>query len=576
MSVMKISRNLFAVLLLCWTVPLLKAQPDAGTLLREQQSQKERKPPKPLPDPVEPTASLTPSVTAGPTIVVKEFRFRGYEGLASEQELQKVVKDSIGMSLGVAELQRVAERITAELRVKGHFLARAYLPKQDVTGGVVEIAVIQARSDGGVVFNRAVEVRLRPEKLQKMVDAVIKADQPLREDELERVLLLVNDLPGISARAVLEPGTLPGTTRITANVTEADMLSGAMWVDNSGNRYTGSWRGNGLVSVSDPFRIGDEANVMFSGSDGLLQGRIFYATPIGSRGLRADVSYSDMQYKIVEGAPLFDAKGSAQTVGTGASYPLIRRRTFRLTANAGYEFAALVDKAFSLTIRDKQVHTGTAGVTGDHSDNFAGGGFLTFSAAVSGGYLDLSKVSADEAADKSGPRSAGSFGRFTLAVSRTQHVTDQLTFTASYLGQYASQNLDSSQKFSLGGPNGVRAYPVGEATGDEGHLFNFECRQVVPVGLKKGSVHAIGFLDTGHITLNKTPWAGSVTSATGENSYWLSGVGLGLEVIKPDRYTIRATYAHKLGSNPGRSANGMDADGRDTAGRIWAMVQLTF
>ncbi len=573
---MKKSRTLFAILIGTVTTVFSVAQPNAGTLLREQESRMERKPPKPLPEREEPIVTEVAPTTTGPTVLVKEFRISGNEGMATQQELQRVVQNAVGTNLGVADLQRVADRVTAALRAKGHFLARAYLPKQDVTGGIVEIAIVQARSDGRVSFNRAVEVRIRPQTLQAMVDAAIKPDQPLRESELERALLLINDLPGISARAVLEPGSLPGTTRITANVTEGDLLTGSMWVDNYGNRFTGSWRGNGLVSINDPFRIGDEAQVMVSGSDGLVHGRISYAAPIGARGLRGDLSYSYMRYKLVEGAALLDAKGSAQTFGAGATYPLIRRRNFRLTGNAGYEYAALEDRAFGFTIRDKLVHRGTAGVTGDHSDQLGGGGFVNWSASISAGHLDLSNVPADETADRTGPRTAGSFTRLNWALSRTQQITRKLTFSASYLGQYAGGNLDSSEKFSLGGPNGVRAFPVGEATADQGHLFNFELRQAVSMGFKEAALHLIGFVDTGHVTLNKKQWLGSVTNATGKNSYWLSGAGVGVEFGKPDRYTLRAAYAHKLSNNPGRTSGGMDADGRDADGRVWAMVRLIF
>ena len=38
--------------------------------------------------------------------------------------------------------------------------------------------------------------------------------------------------------------------------------------------------------------------------------------------------------------------------------------------------------------------------------------------------------------------------------------------------QLSSKNLDSSEKFTLGGIGGVEAYPSGEASGDEGRKIS--------------------------------------------------------------------------------------------------------
>jgi hemolysin activation/secretion protein len=573
---MKIHASLLVALFAGAFASAQVAPPDAGQLLRDQAPPAERKPSQRLPENDVPIVTQAPAAPAGATVMVKGFRFRGQEGLATDAELDQLLRDAIGTSADVAGLQRLADRVTTMLRSKGYFLARAYLPKQDVTSGVIEIAVIQARSDGGISINRAPGVRIDQDRLQHMVDLVIKPGEPLRERDLERALLLLNDLPGVTARAVLAPGTQPGTTHITINASESKRFSGSVWADNHGNRYTGAWRGNGLLSVSDPFGFGDQFSVMASGAEGLAQGRIAYDAPIGRHGLRGDLSYTGMQYELGDGLSSLKAKGTAQTFHAGASYPLIRRRSFSLSANVGYEFKGLIDKAYGFTIRDKTLHSGTLAITGDHSDAFAGGGYTTGTLSFSGGNLDLSGNRVDALADKAGPRAAGTYSRFNLSASRLQQLPIGLMFLTSYSGQYAQKNLDSSEKFSLGGPYGVRAFPVGEASGDEGHLFNFELRKQLARGWKWGTLQMLGFVDAGHITLEKSPWTLTAPNKTGENSYWLSGTGLGLNLSQPGRYSLRLTYAYKLGDNPGRSFTGMDADGRNSDGRVWAMAQFSY
>ena len=581
---------------------LFAAQPDAGQLLREQQSQTERIPMQRLPGKeLSIITKQEPSAT-GTFIQVKSFRFKGYDGLATESELQAVVHGAVGKFLGVPELQQQVEKVTALLKEKGFFLARAYLPKQDVTEGTIEIAIIQARSDGEVSISRTAGVRVRDEQLKAVAAKAIKPGQGIRENDLERVLLLMNDIPGVTARAVLAPGVTPGTTRVTINVSESNLFTGATWVDNYGNRYTGAWRGNALLSVNDPIHIGDQFNFMLSAAKGLAQGRASYNAPIGSRGLRGNIAYSKMRYTLGEELAGLQGKGTADTINAGLNYPIVRTRLFNLNLNAGYEHKDLKDEAYGFNIRSKRISDATAGITGDYSDRILGGGYTTWTASITAGSLDLSGNSSDFNADQGrivydssgnyiqvpAPKTDGSYTRFNLSASRLQRLASQLTLYASYFGQLASKNLDSGEKFNLGGPYGVRAYPVGEGSGDEGNLFSAELREDLPWGGKWGNVQVFGFVDTGNVTLYKDKWAGAVHTATGDNEYWLSGTGLGVGVNKPGTYSVRLSYAHKLGENPGRTVDtknflgqvvtpgGKDADGHADAGRFWLMGQVMF
>ena len=69
-----------------------------------------------------------------------------------------------------------------------------------------------------------------------------------------------------------------------------------------------------------------------------------------------------------------------------------------------------------------------------------------------------------------GLKTGGTFRKWNNDFKRLQPRHRQLQRAARLRGQQATKNLASAEKMSLGGPNGVRAYPVGEATGDSGHL----------------------------------------------------------------------------------------------------------
>lgn len=547
------------------------AIPDAGQLLREQQTPVTEAKRLTLADT---ESAPTPATKAsGVTVAVKAFRFSGQEGLATEAELQELARASLARPVTIGELQSLADRISAHLRRKGFLLARAYLPKQDVTEGVVAVAIVQARVDGNATIKAAPSLRIFERTLSGMAADVVKPGQPLQERDLERVLLLMRDIPGVQARVLLEPGENAGTTRVSFDVSEGPRVSGSAWIDNNGNRHTGTWRGNAFVSVNDPLRIGDQLTLMLVGAEGLAQGRVGYSAPLGSRGLRGNVAFSTMGYKLVGDLASLDARGDANTFSAGLTAALIRRRNVSLSAGLGYEFRALGDDLFGFSIRDRRAHSVTLGLNGAILDRFAGGGFNSWSASAATGHLDLSRVRADENADRAGPSTAGTFTRLNLSFARQQTITDRVSFTGSYSGQFGLNNLDSSEKFSLGGPYGVRAYPIGEGAGDSGQLFTGELRRELLSG-KWGRLLASVFVDAGLITLNTNQWTNAVSSATGKNEYWLSGVGVGLNLTN-GRYSLRASYAEKLGNNPGRTIQGNDADGRNDSGRFWLTGQIS-
>jgi hemolysin activation/secretion protein len=551
------------------------AAPDAGQVLRDQPQ---------LPDAGRPAAPLAPTQAPATTarqaggipVEVRAFRFSGSEGIATEAELQSAVAAWTRRTLPGAELQDATAAVTTFLRQKGFLLARAYLPRQDVTAGTVEIAIVQAKVDGSVGIRRGAGSRISETRLQSVADAAVVTGQALQEQGLERALLLINDLPGVMGRVLLEQGGAPGTTHVSLDVSEASLLSGSLWADNFGSRYTGALRGNGLLFLNDPTGRGDQFSVLLSGAEDMAQGRATYSTPLGSSGLKGSVSGSMLDYSIGKEFAALDLKGDALTLNGWLTYPLVLRRDRGVTASLGYEFKALNDETAGTDTRDRRLGSGSLGLNGFFRDALGGGGYNAWSVSVTAGSVDLAHISSDKAQDQAGPQAAGGFTRLNLSLSRLQQLPAQLTFSAAYFGQLASCNLNSSEKLSLGGPYGVRAYPVGEASGDEGHQLNFELRRDLALGVRAGTLQLVGFFDTGFIRLNQHRWTGDVNSATRKNSYQLSGAGAGLNYSWGSHLSLRLSYAWQIGSNPGRSAEGNNADGRDASGCFWATGQYRF
>lgn len=553
---------------------MAQSPPDSGTILRQQRQPGVTLPDR-LPSDREKESLSPPATDSGVRVLVKGFRFTGGDGIATGAELQELVRDSVGLELGFSDLKIVASMVTNYLREKkGYLLARAYLPKQDITEGIIEIAIISGRIEGKVGINIKEPGRIKPSLLEGIAARAIPADSPARLEQIERAVLLINDLPGINSRASLEPGAKPGSTRVVINAAEGNIFRGALSGDNYGDRFTGALRTTGQLSTYDPFGFGDQLNLSFILAERLTQWRAFYALPLGSTCFNWNTSYTGLTYELGKDLKDLNAKGRADSMYTGISYPLVRSRNASIWAGAGFEYMTLEDEANRIETSDRELPLGEASVSGTFYDTFYGGGLTSAAISLTGGDADLSGNAANKTIDDAGPGTHGNFMRANYSLARLQRLTRHIALYGSARGQFASGNLDSSQKFILGGPTGIRAYPVGEAPGDEGHAVTLETRFDLPFMPSWATAQFIGFFDTGWIKLHRDTWPGSVTNAGNENDYLLSGCGAGINMGKPGLYNIRAFYAHKIGPNYGKSLSGKDADNLSDGGRFWLQLVI--
>jgi hemolysin activation/secretion protein len=221
-----------------------------------------------------------------------------------------------------------------------------------------------------------------------------------------------------------------------------------------------------------------------------------------------------------------------------------------------------VDSIPSETRRKSRVLTASA--FGDHRDNFWGGGVDSYFVGLSTGQLDI-QTPAALAQDAITAQTNGHFNKLSFSLMRLQNLGGPFSAYVGLSGQLASKNLDVSEKMELGGMNAVRAYPEGEAYGDEGYLLTIEGRMDLPPPPAPipGRVQLVAFVDTGHVTLNRKPWL------AGTNDRTLSAVGIGVNWGDPGNFLVRASYAHKLGSENAISAP-------DRSGRFWVQLVKYF
>lgn len=514
-----------------------------------------------------------------PLIHVKRFEVTGVTRL-SPDELKAILEPWEGKELSIADMQKPAEAIAGAIRAKGYPLAQAFLPPQRVDGGTLEIRVQEGVVDGSVgiggIVTSGADKRIRPEVVARVLAEGAPAGQPLDGEALERSLLVANELPGVKKiKANLAPGSQPGTTQVEAQVEEGRLVTGNVWADNYGNHYTGSGRLSVAANLNSPTGYGDLWTLTASKSSGMTSGRFGAIVPVGSRGGRIGASYSEVSMDFAGQVIPVNLDGKARVASVFASYPLHRSATSNVLLSGSYDAKSLQHNIEGSTDSDRQISLFTLGLLGDGLDRF--GGTYSWNLSLASGSADLSGNAANALRDNIGARTDGHFTKTNYAVSRLAPIGgagSPWSWYAALSGQLAGNNLDPAEKFQLGGPNGVRAYPVGEAFGDSGYLANLELRRSLG-STPLGELTLLGFFDLGGITQYHNTWSGWSTGNR-PNSYTLKGYGIGASLMKTDVASLKAVLAKKSGSNPNPTVNDTDSDGTDKSARIWIMGTVSF
>ena len=505
------------------------AAPDAGQTLRELQQLPETEPPRTEPE-LEISPELNPELNTTPPVdeankpsapaedirfMVKALRISGNSEIPTA-ELEALVADMTGAEHNLAELTVAAARITAHYRARGYVVARAYLPAQDIIDGVVSINIIEGHIATHRINNHS---RLSDQRVEDFLERIPVGDV-IKTGQIDRTLMLLSDTPGVGeTRASLQPGASVGSSDLLVELKPGAAYSGNVSLDNYGNRYIGTYRLGGTLNINSPFKYGDQFNISALASDrDLAYGRVAYQFPIGSDGLRLGTAYATTRYRLGEEFAGLLAHGKAASGSVFAAYPFIRSQQSNLSGNFIWEQKRLTDNVdFTGMITVKRTRLMNLGVSGNHRDTFAGGALNSFDLSLALGRLNIESPLA-LAQDNNTIRSNGAFTRLSYHAERLQRLSasNQLLFALS--GQQANKNLDSSEKFALGGANAVRAYPQGEGIGDQGYLFNLELRHNLT-----DAVQGTLFYDTGSITVNRNPF-----DPTAANSLSLSGAGAGI------------------------------------------------
>ena len=557
--------QVFLAVLVMLTMTVNAAEVDAGSL----QQQIDRSQVFKLPRPGMPSLSapVESKPRSGLKVMVSRFELRGNSVLADDK-LRPVLALYEGRELSFQEMEEVVLKVAEVFRQAG-WTIQAYLPEQNVTDGVVAIQVVPARL-GKIVVDGEVPAPATTGSLSSIIEKHQHRGDLLNSQIVDRALLIANDISGVYINGNLQEGELEGETDVVLKATQKSRIEGnAVW-DNTGSRGTGAHRlafNAGINNVATP---GDQVSANLIETKGSRYTRLGWTVPVGVKGWRVGANVSHLSYAVLQFQDSVAPTGTSTTKGVEANYPLVRSKSRNLYVSLAWDEKHFANYSTGILKSDYSTRLQTFSLYGNSMDDWGGGGANTASLNFVSGQLNLdNSPNASDIATTT--QTAGSFRKIRYALNRQQVLTSNWSFFGGISGQHAmaSKNLDSSEKFYLGGSAGVRAYPSSEAGGSHGVMTNLELRLQVNQRVVLGS-----FYDAGYVVLYPSK---NLQDITALNQYTLRGGGLSMAWEISEGVSWKVTMSRRIGQNPAASLEtGNDLDGSLVKTRIWSSLSVSF
>jgi hemolysin activation/secretion protein len=517
-------------------------------------------------EPATPPTLGTPAVQteqSGERVRISGIRVTGAK-LIPADELAAQLSPLVGGEHSLADLQRGALTLIAYYAQKG-YLARVLLPPQEIKDGVVEYRVVEGARAELEIDNKG--RRIEADRVRRFIDARLSAGEPFDLKAMGDAVNILNQQPGAQVSATLAPGKGEHDVDVFVEALDRPLFTYELGVNNHGSKGSGVAQGMAALTVANPTGRFDSLSLLINASEGAAFGRAEYGLAIGDRGLRLGVNASRLTYELVQ-ADLsgLDASGSAVSAGLTASYPLALRTVFGLGLTGSLSGQHFEDRAAGEEISDRTIGVASLGLAGYRIQTgglFAG--LQSFGADVIGGHVGPND--ADTLLGGGEWRTEGGFAKLAWNMGLTRTLATDWMFNGLARGQFASRNLDSSQQFSLGGPGGVRGYPVAEGTGDDGWIASATLSRRLGPNWRIG-----GFFDVGGTRVEHSPLPGD----PGPNDYTLSAAGASLDWRITPQAVLNATVAAPVGDNPGNQVEGANSDGSERGARLWLNLHAVF
>ncbi len=461
---------------LFWTLPVyaqnVPATADPSRFIESLEIQPETEPQeRVLEDADEPVSVLTPPEGAEQyKFQLRDIRLIGVTAYREDQ-LSSLYADMLGREVSVADIFTLANRITQKYRNHGFILARTSIPPQEIDGGTVRIEVIEGQIEN--VFLQGLDYS--PGFIAREIIEKIKKTVPFNARFLERQLLMLNRVTGISAVGILQPvqdpdTAMPGAVDLNLIASPRDNQY-SVSIDNYGSNYVGPWQAGIAARLPHTALFDGVTDLALYTAPQTREIAFFSATesiPLTTNGLLLKLSAKYSRSEPGGSLENLDLKSRYVSFAAQLEYPLHLNRESQLDIFGDFEVNNSKSDFLNTRFYDDRLRIVRAGVRGSHKNIY--GGALSGEARLSQG-LDILGVRESGSIDLSRAQGRSNFAKVDARLSYHKALSEHIGLKTNIAGQVGFHPLLSSEEFGYGGYALGRGYNNSEITGDSGFGF---------------------------------------------------------------------------------------------------------
>jgi hemolysin activation/secretion protein len=400
---------------------------------------------------------------SGPAFELSGIKLEGLTAF-SEAEISSVYQSKVGSKIALGELNQIADDITAYYRNRGYILTRAVVPPQRAAGGVFAIRIVEGFVNSVQLVG---DVGKGNDDLLRAYADKIKNAKPLNADTLERYLLLMEDLPGVEARAVLQPAKdIIGASDVIVTISRRSFEASA-GIDNRGSRYLGPLQANVSGFFNNLMGLDDLTQVRLSNSivnrSELFFGEVRHTQQVGHEG--TSVVFAANKVNTQPGSVIkdLDIRGESGAISLGVNHPLIRSRRTNWYASSDFTLRNVEVDTLGTSLYKDKTRVLNIGTAYDFVDGWS---------AINKAELNVSKGinwgTGKGLNNRSRANGDTDFEKASAKISRIQPLWGNFSLFAAASGQHSADPLLASEEFTVGGAEFGSAYDSAEISGDSG------------------------------------------------------------------------------------------------------------
>ncbi|WHS61841.1 ShlB/FhaC/HecB family hemolysin secretion/activation protein [Pseudomonas sp. G2-4] len=413
---------------------------------------------------------------------IKTIELKGADSL-SASERERLLKPYIGQCLGVPQLNELLKVITDHYIEKGLVTSRAYLPQQDLSGGHLNVLVVEGRLEG---LKGAENSKLSDRELAMAFPGATGDLVNLRE--IEQMVDQLNRLSSNQAKMELTPGQNVGGSEVRVTNEPQKPWRAGLSRSNDGQRSTGEQQWGTSFEWDSPLGLADQL-MLRGGHDAMTDHQhtsrnamLYYNLPFGWWNVSYTYSQSEYRSQIAANGFNFKQTGDSQNHQLRVERVIHRDALSKTSLNTGLAYLRTSNFVNDSKLKDSsnRITEAQFGIT--HGRR-VGSAFVNLDLGVQQG-LGAFDAQGDHDPGRGLPDAR--YRKYTATASYLQPFKlwgESFSFSSLMTGQRSEDALFSPQRMSLGGQSSIRGYKDQSLSGDSGGYWRNDLRWSRPVTL---------------------------------------------------------------------------------------------